>query len=160
VKALAGLSKRAQTALLRFLVGLGPLDEITGDGLVKEVLEFCASDGAEAPADYHGPLLRLLAASRPVDTMSAERLVLEVWDRVHDHRTRNLGPKEIDRITDVVSLGPTFDDVLARLLEGPLTNRMTTMMKEVEARMASADRGNGETPRHSEESGPVDRAAA
>jgi hypothetical protein len=191
VKALAGLPKKARTALLRFLVGLGPLDEITGDGVVKAVLEFGASDGAraasrdawgaaatsasisgvddfdidtlrtlaEAPAEYHGPLLRLLAASRPVGTMSAERLVLEVWSRGHDHWTRDLGPKDIDRITDVVSLGPAFDDVLLRLFQDPLTNRMSTMTNEVEARLASADRGDHKHPAHNEEQSPRDRAA-
>jgi hypothetical protein len=195
VKALAGLPKNAQTSLLKFLVRLGPLDEITGDGLVKFVLEFGASRGtreasrdalkaaaasvsmaggndfdidtlrtiAEAPADFHGPLLRLLAATRPVGKMNGELLVLEVWNRANDHWTRSLGPREVDRITYVISLGPAFDDVLLRFFDDRRMNGVSTMMNEVQARLdgqASVDVDDGLPPCREGAVSPPDRPAA
>ncbi len=46
LEAITTLPNKTQTALLKMLVRLGPLDEITGDGLLSAVLEFSASEGA------------------------------------------------------------------------------------------------------------------
>lgn len=45
------LPNKTQTALLKLLVRLGPLDELTGDGLVSAILEFSASEWVRKASD-------------------------------------------------------------------------------------------------------------
>jgi hypothetical protein len=165
LRAIVALPKKAQTSVLKFLVRIGPLDELTGDRLVGALLEFggtavaqeVSSDAlklaaaatapgiandvdidmlrtiAEAPADYHAPLLRLLVNARPLGAMSSDAVVLFVWERVRSHWTRTMGPKRVEQLTDILVLGPPFDAVLLRFFDDKQTDRFETLEREVQA---------------------------
>lgn len=168
LRAIIALPKVAQTSLLRFLVRIGPLDELSGDRLVGAALDFAGTEVArktsaealkraavatapgiandvdidmlrtiaEAPAEYHAPLLRLLLSARPLGAMSSDAVVLLVWERVLSHWTRTMGPRRVEQLTDILLLGPAFDDLLLRFFDDKRTDRFDTLEREVQARTA------------------------
>jgi hypothetical protein len=167
---LISLPSKAQTAILRMLVQLGPLDALSGDGLLATVLAFAASDAvrdasqktlqtaaesmrqghgddididllrtiAEAPTDFHGPLLRLLLVARPIGSLSANWFFLRIWDEVQSHRTRTLWCGDINRIVHALALGPEFDDIVLRFLASERNDRGEIMDREVRLRIDKA----------------------
>ena len=170
LEALVTLPPKTQTAILRMLVQLGPLDECGGDKMLGTFLAFAGSDAvrdvsqkslqsaaeamrhasvgefdidllrtiAEAPTDFHGPLLRLLLVSRPIGSLSATSFFLRIWDEVQSHRTRTLWCGDIERIAQALALGPDFDDVVLRFLASERNDRGEVMEREVQQRIDQA----------------------
>lgn len=89
---------------------------------------------AEAPTDFHEPLLRLLLVSRPIGSLSATSFFLRIWDDVQSHRTRTLWCGDINRIARTLALGPEFDDIVLRFLGSDRNDRGEVMDREVRAR--------------------------
>jgi hypothetical protein len=90
---------------------------------------------AEAPTDFHGPLLRLLLEARPIGSLSATSFFLRIWDEVHSHRTRTLWCGDIERIAQALALGPDFDDIMLRFLASERNDRGLVMDREVRVRL-------------------------
>ncbi len=95
---------------------------------------------AEAPTDFHGPLLRLLLVSRPIGSLSATMFFLRIWHEVHSHRTRTLWCGDIERIAQALALGPDFDDIVLRFLASERNDRGEVMDREVQAKLDEAVR--------------------
>jgi hypothetical protein len=86
---------------------------------------------ADAPTDFHEPLLRLLLISRPIGSLSATSFFLRIWDEVQSHRTRTLWCGDINRIARALALGPEFDDIVLRFLGSDRNDRGEVMDREV-----------------------------
>lgn len=171
LETLTTLPSRAQTAILRTLAALGPLDECCGDSILSTLLAFAALDAvrdvnqkslqtaaesirqangsdididllrtiAEAPTDFHGPLLRLLLVARPIGSLSAMSFFLRIWDEVQSHRTRTLWCGDIERIARALALGPDFDEIVLRFLASERNDRAAVMDREVQLKIDGAD---------------------
>lgn len=90
---------------------------------------------AEAPTDFHGPLLSLLLVARPLGSLSAMSFFFRIWDEVQSHRTRTLWCGDINRIAQMLALGPDFDDILLRFLASERNDRGEVMEREARARL-------------------------
>lgn len=167
LEAIISLPSKAQTAVLRILAQLGPLDESSGNDVLVAILGFATSDAvrdvsqkslqsaaetirqasgndfdidllrtiAEAPTDFHGPLLRLLLVARPIGSLSTTSFFLRIWDEVQSHRTRTLWCGDIERIAQTLALGSEFDNIVLRFLASERNDRGAVMDREVRLRL-------------------------
>ena len=107
---------------------------------------------ADAPSDFHAPLLRLLLVARPIGNMRPDGLVLRAWEDVYSHRTRTMWVDDVNRIARTVALGPDFDDIVLRFLDNQRNDRREAMEREVQARLDARTIAEPTEPNHQEPS--------